>query len=97
MNKDQTFNVGDFVKAYDKGYWKISKVRSREYCAELVTLDKIFNDDGSKASGRLDSSCDIGYCRKVDEAFVNKQFEEELATATKKRDALLKYLKEARK
>jgi hypothetical protein len=94
MNKEQTFNVGDFVTGYEKGYWKISSIRERSYTSALVTLDKIFNGNGSKASGRLDSGCDIGYCRKVDEAFINKQFEEELIAATIKRDALLKYLKE---
>ena len=97
MSKEK-FKVGDLVTAYSAGYWEIKSIDmtlgSPVGCAKLK---KIFNENGTPASGRKDTSCNLIFCKRVNEKSISKQYIEMLKAAEKLQDTLISYINGKRK
>jgi hypothetical protein len=60
---DETIQIGDLVKTYNKGYHTITDIEHRPQRTPLFSYVKMYNDDGTRAK-KLKSHCDGVYiCR----------------------------------
>jgi hypothetical protein len=79
MATQPTFQVGDLIAAYSKGYHRVTKIEQSEYTVNngvnppqkynhwIVSMTKEYGANGLPARSKLKSRCDSTYCYKVNE------------------------------
>lgn len=61
---DETFQPGDLIIAYRKGYHEFIKYEDRgKTTAPLIYYKTIYNFNGKKCNSKTIHTCDAAYCR----------------------------------
>ena len=68
---DETIQIGDLVRTYNKGYHIITAIEDRPQRTPLFSYVKMYNDDGTR-SKKLKSHCDGVYIERAED-HINKE------------------------
>ncbi len=82
---DETFEPGDLITAYEKGYHEFIKYENRgETTVPLVYYKRVYNFNGKKCNSKTIKACDAAYCRRAKEHIINsiEEKEEEIKLLT---------------
>lgn len=69
---DDTFQPGDLITTYFKGYFEFVRYEPRENDTPLVFFRKRFNQHGKAINGVNEECCDGSYCQKAKERLVEE-------------------------